>query len=67
MCVINENLDYVNVASATFTFFHITSRRDKNKGKLLTVLLKLKLWDSRPLAVKVTAKYYISINNGIFH
>ena len=26
-----------------------------------------KLWDSRPLAVKVTAKYYISINNGIFH
>ena len=28
---------------------------------------KAKLWDSRPLAVKVTAKYYISINNGIFH
>ena len=28
---------------------------------------KAKLWDFRPLVVKVTAKYYISINNGIFH
>ena len=26
-----------------------------------------KLWGFRPLAVKVAAKYYISINNGIFH
>ena len=28
---------------------------------------KAKLWGFRPLAVKVTTKYYISINNGIFH
>ena len=28
---------------------------------------KAKLWGLRPLAVKVMAKYYISINNGIFH
>ena len=28
---------------------------------------KHKLWDFWPLTVKVTAKYYISINNGIFH
>ena len=26
-----------------------------------------KLWDSPPLVVKVMAKYYISINIGIFH
>ena len=30
-------------------------------GKLSTVLLKLKLWDSQPLAAKPTAKYHISI------
>ena len=28
---------------------------------------KAKLWGFWPLVVKVTAKYYISINNGIFH
>ena len=28
---------------------------------------KAKLWGFQPLAVKVMAKYYISINNGIFH
>ena len=26
-----------------------------------------KLWGFQPLVVKVVAKYYISINNGIFH
>ena len=28
---------------------------------------KAKLWDSRPLVVKLTTKSDISINNGIFH
>ena len=28
---------------------------------------KAQLWDSRPLAVKLTTKSDISINNGIFH
>ena len=30
-------------------------------GKLSTVLLKLKLWDSQPLAAKPMAKYHISV------
>ena len=30
-------------------------------GKLSTVLLKLKLWDSQPLAAKPMAEYHISI------
>ena len=44
--------------------------RPKSRSIQLPVTVqgsKSKLWGSRPLAVKVTSKYYISINNGIFH
>ena len=52
--VLDEN--EVHVASLDLAF-----SRTKKQGN------KTKLWGFRPLAVKVTAKYYISINNGIFH
>ena len=52
--VLNEN--EVRVGSLDLAF-----GRTNKQGN------KAKLWGFRPLAVKVTAKYYISINNGIFN
>ena len=47
--------------------FGIGSNLDLAFGNTREQGNKAKLWDFRPLAVKVTAKYYLSINNGIFH
>ena len=44
--------------------------RPKSRSIQLLVTVqgnKAKLWDSQPLAVKLTTKSDISINNGIFH
>ena len=56
----------VTVLTSTVTFrsganLDLAFGRTKEQGS------NSKLWDSRPLVVKVMAKYYISINNGIFH
>ena len=49
---------------------HVQTVRHKSRSIQLPVTVqgnKAKLWDSRPLAVKLMTKSDISINNGIFH
>ena len=52
--VLDENEVHVSSLDLVFS-------RTKKQGN------QAKLWGFRSLAVKVTAKYYISIKNGIFH
>ena len=55
------SLDVLDENEVRMGSLDLAFSRTKKQGN------KAKLWGFQPLAVKVMAKYYISINNGIFH